>query len=142
MTTTRSTDKRSEAEQVLEILTRWDQRMQGHQTQKRAANRVTFRAPVLLYPRISTANSESAAAPITVWARNISPGGIGFIYKGRIDVKRIVVCLDPESGETAWFHAEVVRRRQVHNDFWEYGARFTGRASRDEALAGKKAPTA
>jgi len=51
-----------------------------------------------------------------------------FIYRGTIKAKKIVVCLNPDSGGTLWFQAEIVRQRLVHNDFWEYGARFTGPA--------------
>ncbi len=129
---------RAEADYVLAILNRWDQKMQGHQRQKRSSERVQYGVRITLYNRNGLAGPDPQNSGLSVWSRNVSQGGIGFIYKGRIPHKRIVLCLDPDAGENTWFRAEIVRARQVHQEFWEYGARFVGRTSRDEVFAPKE----
>jgi PilZ domain len=128
-------NQRPDAAQVLDILTRWDRRMRGHQTQKREQERHEYTARMSLYhhdikPRTG---QEKDTSPIDVWGRNVSARGIGFIYKGRIPAKRVILCLDPDLGAKTWIQVEIVRSRQVHNDFWEYGAKFVDRATRQEA---------
>jgi len=123
---------RAEAEEVIDILNRWDKKLQGHQTQKRTHERTGYAVPIRLYgPKVPSRGTDENAV-ITVWARNVSQRGVGFIYKGQIRSKRVILCLDPDSGETAWFLAEIVRSRQVHNEFWDYGARFVSRATRED----------
>ena len=126
--------RRAEAQKVIEILNRWDARMKGHQTQKRAHERVSYPVRMCLYNRERTSGTEQAKSGITVWSRNVSPKGIGFVYKGRIEWKRVLLCLDPDSGGATWMHAEIVRSRGVHNEFWDYGVRFIRRATREESL--------
>ncbi len=110
---------------------RWDEKMQGHQTQKRAKERCMYPARMAVYHHgIKKADS----APIAVWARNVSELGVGFIYRGRIPAKRVVLCLDPDTGGSTWLLIEIVRARQVHNEFWDYGAKFIGRSSREDAV--------
>jgi len=126
--------RRAEAQEVIDILNRWDARMNGHQTQRRAHERVPFSVRIRLYNRERSSSAEQPKSGITVWSRNVSPKGIGFVYKGRIDWKRVLLCLDPDSGGATWMQAEIVRSRSVHNDFWDYGARFIRRATREESL--------
>jgi hypothetical protein len=126
--------RRAEAQEVIDILNRWDARMKGHQTQRRAHERVPYSVRICLYNRERTSSAEQTKSGITVWARNVSPKGIGFVYKGPIDWKRVLLCLDPDSAGATWMHAEIVRSRNVHNDFWDYGARFIRRATREESL--------
>lgn len=119
------------ANRVLDILDRWDERMRNHQTQKRQHPRRKFRAQVTIYIPESTgiAGESAEATSFSVWTRDLSQAGMCFIYRGTIKARKIVVCLNPDAGGTLWFQAEIVRQRLVHNDFWEYGARFTGPAS-------------
>jgi hypothetical protein len=126
--------RRAEAQEVIDILNRWDARMNGHQTQKRNHERKPFASRICIYHAERHGAFEKEQEGIVVWARNVSAKGIAFIYKGRIEWKRILVCLDPDSGEATWMHAEIVRCRNVHNDFWDYGARFLRRATSDDAL--------
>ena len=126
--------RRTEAQAVIDILNRWDARMNGHQTQKRAHERVPYSVRICLFYGRRRGSIEPEQPGITVWARNVSAKGIGFVYKGRIEWKRVLLCLDPDSGETTWMHAEIVRSRNVHNDFWDYGARFIRRATSDDVL--------
>jgi hypothetical protein len=127
--------RRAEAQEVIDILNRWDARMNGHQTQKRLHERVPYAGRISLYADSRNGVLEPGKEGITVWARNVSAKGIAFIYKGQIEWKRVLLCLDPDSGETTWMHAEIVRSRTVHNDFWDYGCRFIRRAPTDNAPA-------
>jgi hypothetical protein len=128
-------ESQRDAEKVLEILARWDDKMRGRQTQKRSKERCAYRARMLVFHHdIKPRPGRSAdAGPISVFARNVSALGIGFIFKGQIPAKRVVLCLDPDAGAKTWLLAEIVRRRQVHNDFWDYGAKFVGRATSEDA---------
>ncbi|GEM_PF-990914 len=134
-TDTLPTDHQRDAERVLKILARWDEKMQGHQTQKRAKERCTYPARMAVYHHGIKARpgQEGDGSPIAVWARNVSELGVGFIYRGRIPAKRVVLCLDPDTGGSTWLLVEIVRARQVHNEFWDYGAKFIGRSSREDA---------
>jgi len=125
--------KRAEAQEVIDILNRWDARMNGHQTQKRSNDRVSYSSRVCLYPDARNGANEQGQEGLTVWSRNVSARGIAFIYKGQIEWRRVLLCLDPDSGELTWMHAEIVRSRSVHNEFWDYGARFIRRAPTENA---------
>jgi PilZ domain len=134
------TARRAEAQEVIDILNRWDARMNGHQTQKRAHPRVPYSGRISLYYGKRRGSVEPEKEGITVWARNVSPKGIAFVYKGRIEWKRVLLCLDPDAGETTWMHAEIVRSRNVHNDFWDYGVRFIRRAAAEDLPSAESAP--
>src|SRR5690606_29442314 len=103
--------------------------------QKRRHPRVKLYSAVRLYDPDVESLSPSIDHGLTVYLRNISSGGIGFLYKGRIPAKSIVLCLDPDQEASTWFRAKIVRARMVHNDFWEYGAQFTGRSNPDEVFS-------
>ena len=132
MATATKTESREErlAARVLDILDRWDERLQGHQNQKREFPRRKFRARVTVYlPESDGLAGECAESmSVDVWARNISQAGLAFIYRGAIKAEQVVVCLDPDTGGRMWYQAEIVRSRQVHNEYYEYGIRFTGSA--------------
>jgi hypothetical protein len=64
--------KRAEAQEVIDILNRWDARMNGHQTQKRSHERVPYSSRVCLYADARNGASEQDQEGITVWARNVS----------------------------------------------------------------------
>ncbi|MEZ6046594.1 MAG: PilZ domain-containing protein [Planctomycetaceae bacterium] len=119
------------ATEVLDMLDRWSDKMSGHHTQKREYHRVPYRTMMAVYQphggHIPGEAEESGG--FTVWSRNISRGGIGFIYSGTLSMGKYLMCLDPEQGGKLWFMVEVVRSRKVHNNFWEYGARLLERAS-------------
>lgn len=116
--------------EVLDILDRWSERMQGHQTQKRQHVRYVYRSRMTLYlpGSESLAGECQESTSVDVWCRNLSQGGLCFIYRKQLLANKVIVCLDPDQEGTHWFHGEIVRSRQVHNEFWEYGVKFAGRA--------------
>jgi PilZ domain len=118
-----------EALEVISMLDRWSDRLEGHYTQKRTSQRKSFRSRITIYipSNDSLAGESEEATSFQAWARNISQSGLAFLYKGNIKLDKIIVCLDPDTKGIHWLNAEFVRIRQVHNDFWEYGVKFTGR---------------
>lgn len=118
------------AAEVIEMLDRWSDRLDGHHGQRREHSRRQFRARVAIYvPESNSMAGECAeATTVRVWARNISQGGLGFVYRGQLHADQLIVCLDPDTAGVHWVHAVVVRARQVHHDFWDYGVKFMGRA--------------
>jgi hypothetical protein len=127
-------DQHAQARVVLNILNRWDQRLQGHHQEKRGSQRAQYVAAMRLYRRPAQDVDGDAEPPFNVWSRNVSVTGVSFVHRGPIEPRRCVLCMDPGSGAKLWFHVEIVRKRLVHDGFWEYGARFLRRASREEVL--------
>jgi hypothetical protein len=62
------------------------------------------------------------AQKVRVWTRNLSERGLGFICRTAIHGQRVIVRLP-----TATLTAEIVRRRETLNGFWEYGVAFSER---------------
>ena len=116
------------AQEVIVMLDRWSDRLDGHQSQKRESPRKKYHARVTVFIPESEGLAGECAESTTfdVWSRNLSQSGMSFVYRGLIKQDKIVICLDPAQGGTHWYQGLIVRRRQVHNDFWEYGIRFTG----------------
>lgn len=121
----------SNAQQVLESLDRWDNKMRGHCQQKRRHSRSKFREVITIYiPSCEETVGESPEmSVISGWARNISQSGLGFIFHKPIKDSEIILCLKNAKGKTVYMRAKVVRNRQVHQGFWEYGVEFLSRES-------------
>jgi hypothetical protein len=115
---------------VLDALDKWDERYNAAYTRQRRHRRNSCRAIVSLLIPPDPLHDPDTLAPqqIEVWARNISQGGLSFIYPGRISVPSLVVGLNMPDGKTTWLHADIVRARQVPESFWEFGAAFRDRA--------------
>ena len=117
------------ATRVLDTLDRWSDRLQGHFTQKREFPRRRFRTKVTVYLDGNSGVGESAqSTSVDVWSRNISQGGLCFVYTDQIEAVDMIVCLDAQGDGRLWYSAEVVRSRPVHDGFWEFGIRFKGSA--------------
>ncbi len=118
-------------DEVLESLERWSQRIGNHFTQKRETSRKPYREMITVYiPESRTVvGEERDQLVIQPWTRNISQAGISFVYADPIVPNNIIVCLQPAGRKCIYLDAEIVRRRQVQNGFWEFGARFKGRAN-------------
>ncbi|MDA0831638.1 MAG: PilZ domain-containing protein [Planctomycetota bacterium] len=132
-TTSQSDVEQSEsrrAMRALESLDRWADRLKGHQIQKRSSPRKNLRTSSLIYPP----NGEGVVRPtddsnsFLVRIRNISNNGVSFLYTRNIKLTSFVLCLETGKGPI-WLNAEIIRSRQVHEGFWEFGARLTGRAT-------------
>lgn len=114
---------------ILEMLDRWDARLNGHQNQKREHSRVPFRSRILIeFPELADFESVSDdEAQLRVWARNLSPAGVCFLHRGSIESRKIVICLDPDGDAQHRYIAKIVRERKLQDDFHEYGAVFLQR---------------
>ena len=116
----------SNAQRVLDTLQRWSERFDGHQNQKRQHERRPIRMQLSVYfsesdlPKSSTDNQYA----LEVWARNISRSGMCFIHNGPIKLGNVIIAFNLGAGETEYFRAQLVRNRQVHDGFWEYGVKF------------------
>ncbi len=110
--------------EIFDMLDRWDARLNGHQNQKREHPRVPFRSQILVQlPDLTEFEDVSEEdAQLRVWARNISPAGIGFLYRGPIHSRKVIVCLDPDGNAQHRYVAKIVRSRKLQDDVREYGA--------------------
>jgi len=122
------------AYEVLESLDRWDARLQGHQREKRQKlrRRLHTRMSVLVPAAINNQKGDEEVDPsqsteTQVWSRNITEGGLAFIHPGRLKTEKFIICIDSSDEGKCWVHADLVRSRQVHPEFWEYAVQFTGR---------------
>lgn len=115
---------------VLDTLDRWSERLHGRSTQKRAYPRKPYRSMITVYlpDDRQTAGECSDSVTFQVWGRNLSCAGAGFVYDRQIKSEKIVLCLKTGS-KPIWLNADVVRARQVHDGFWEYGVIFRGPAA-------------
>ena len=118
-------------DRVLDMLDWWSERFSGHFTQKREHPRKRFRARISIYVQgnENAVCESSESAGFTVQARNISAGGISLLFREQIKGDNLVLCLNPDHGGTQWYQGVIVRRRAVHDGFWEFGVRFTGKAT-------------
>jgi len=121
--------RKTVAEKVRDILERWNDRFEGRVSEKRAHVRNRYHDLVTVYifddqyPRGFNRHTPG----LEVWSRNLSRSGASFIHSHFISATQIVVRLKPIEGQFVFMRAEIVRRRQVHEDFWEFGIKFTGR---------------
>lgn len=119
------------ANDLLESLERWSKRLDGHHVEKRMAPRTTLRSKMTALVPFSRGPSwnPDLTSEIDVWCRNISRVGMAFIHAGQLNADKVTICLDSSGAGKLWIHAEVIRSRIVHPEFWEYGLLFTGRIS-------------
>lgn len=121
--------------EIMKMLDRWDDRMSGHQTQRREYDRQKFRALITVrLPELADfEHLPEEQSNLRVWARNLSRAGVGFLYRGRIESRKVVICLDPDGGDAHCFLAKIVRSRKLPEGFREYGAVFIGPGTKDKA---------
>lgn len=116
------------AARVLEMLERWNDRLDGRADHDRQHARQLMKSRIRIV-LVGSGKEEGTTDPesLWVWTRNISQSGICFIHDGLLDTDQIIICLQPKE-EKIYFRAQIVRRREVHEGFWEYGARLLSRA--------------
>ena len=126
-----SADSDVEVHRVLDTLDRWEERLNLHYSPLRGFERKAFRSQVLVaVPPLPP--SPRPNEPFRVWARNVSQGGVSFVYRVQLDVAKLFVGLLRGEQPVLWFRGEVVRARPVHEGYWEYGVRFLERATPPE----------
>lgn len=117
-----------DATRVLDALDRWDNRFEEQFERQRSYDRKPFRGMLkVLLTSHDPAITPCGRRAIEGWIRNVSQGGLSFVYPGHFQDKRIFVCLNATAEGGIWFQAEVVRSRSVQDGFWEYGVLFIER---------------
>lgn len=130
---------------VLDTLDRWDTRFQKHHSRNRAHVRKPYRTIVTLYTGsarpLPKDDQPSRASEVTeqnpgrycyercykAWTRNVSQGGMAFVYPARLPAQAFVVELDLGQEQNAYFRAVLCRVREVQDGFWEHGVAFQER---------------
>jgi len=119
------------AGRVLDTLDRWSERLRGHYSQKRGQTRKPFRKKLTVY--VPENEQEAGEAEdntiLETWLRNVSRSGANFIYHEPIRADEVIVCVDLGKGNCTYFRSKIIRRRQVHEGFWEYGVKFLERVN-------------
>ncbi len=117
------------ARRLLDRLEQWENRLEGHFTQKRTHERLKARGriAVVVPPPGSSPANLARGRRVEVWTRNVSQGGICFIANEPIPVDQLVLQLRFADGTEHLFLGQIVRRRQVDEHFWEYGVSFVKR---------------
>lgn len=119
------------AQETLEMLDSWSSRLEGHCTQKRSGKRSGYRRlinVILPEPEQQTGENEDERV-IEVTARNLSRGGVSFLHWQNILADEIIVVLGRSGDQCLYLESQIVRRRQVHNGLWEFGAEFLGKTN-------------
>ncbi len=117
-------------QETLKMLDKWSARFEGHCTQKRSAERTKYRQVIGLYLPGAERNAGNVDDMefIVVTTRNLSRSGLSFLHTKNIQPEKIIVALGQDKNNCIYMEGKIVRRRQVHNDLWEFGVLFTGRA--------------
>lgn len=115
------------AVRLIEKLAETDDRRDENKPRRRFTRRRYHRVISIQREAAGAAKTASPASRCHVLARNISQGGLSFVYPGKLDVRRLLVSPSGPGSEHIWFRAEVVRVREVDAGFWEYGVGFRGR---------------
>ena len=120
-------------QEVLDKLDWWDDRNQGHHTQKRSKSRPLYRTLILVQ---SVDASDSAEVTFKAWTRNLSQGGLSFVLPRELHLHDVVITwCDGKVEPASRLQGQVVRFRRVHDGYWEYGVEFLSRERLPEALA-------
>ena len=130
---------------VLDTLERWDTRFQKHHARNRAHVRKPYRTIVTLYTgkahplpkddQLLRSSDVTEQKPerycyercYKAWTRNVSQGGMAFVFPARLPEQAFVVELDLGQKQNAYFRAVLCRVREVHHGFWEHGVAFQQR---------------
>lgn len=116
------------AERVLSMLQSWSDRFQRHVRQKRAHQRrpCNIKTTCVIPESKRVAGEVEDESFTEIWLRNISQGGVGFIAEGQLQTTNdlVIISLGPK-----YMLCRIVRSRQVHDGFWEYGVCFVEEAS-------------
>ena len=114
---------------TLDILDNWSNRLEGHCSQKRSAKRTKYRQLINIYVpnNEASAGEEDDFGMTVVVSRNLSRTGVSFLHSKILPADKIVVALSQDKENCVYMEGIITRRRQVHNDLWEFGVQFIGR---------------
>ncbi|MFH1304313.1 MAG: PilZ domain-containing protein [Planctomycetota bacterium] len=117
-------------QETLEILDKWSARLEGHCSQKRSDERMEYRQLIGIYLPGAGQNGDDNDDPgmIVVTSRNLSRSGVSFLHSQNLRSDKIILALGQDKNHCIYMESKIVRRRQVHNDLWEFGVQFVGRA--------------
>lgn len=115
------------AVRLIERLAATDDRRDANKPRRQSVRRRYHRVISIQRETAGSAKTVSPASRCHVLARNISQGGLSFVYPGKLDVRQLLVSPSGPGSEHIWFRAEIVRMREVTEGFWEYGVGFRGR---------------
>lgn len=119
-------------QETLDILDSWSSRLEGHCAQRRGDERLEYRQLVSLYvPRselYGADEEENVMEMIMVTSRNLSRSGLSVLHSQNLKIEDVIVGLGKDKKDSIFLQSKIVRRRQVHNDLWEFGVKFMGRA--------------
>lgn len=94
---------------------------------QRRHDRRPFQGPVQICQPTESFPAPSAAHPtmLTVWAYNLSSGGIGFVAPKTLAENAVAVGLKLPDGNVRWMAGRIVRVRRIpQEDFFDYGVVF------------------
>ena len=124
----------------------WRDKRDQH-PQKRQHIRVPCRALISVYVydcRFQVGAPANKDLFLRAWTRNISLGGLAFVYPEKLEMNEIVVYLRNDTAKIpAFLKAQVVRSCLVLDGFWEHDVQFVNRLTIAEnytALAQDTAP--
>ncbi len=96
---------------------------------QRAHGRKEFRREVTIRFVERDGAGQVSQYETRVMARDISSGGVGFVYPEELPAGELFVGLPGADGQPAiWFKGSIVRRRPMNEEgFWDFGVKFHGR---------------
>lgn len=115
--------KEQRAKRVVSMLQSWSERFDQHVTQRRSHGRkgCCVESMVLIPELRRTAGELGDQSLIQIWIRNISASGAGFVTEHKLPTEKKELIL---SLGTKYFLCRIIRSRQVHDGYWEYGVQL------------------
>ncbi|MCA8986340.1 MAG: PilZ domain-containing protein [Planctomycetaceae bacterium] len=112
------------AQRILDTLDRGESRLHDHYSQVRGHQRTTCRKVInVRIPQIG-----GPPQSFSVYMRDVSSGGAGFIYPGHIPEEKVMIGIPIPGRDDTWFEGKIVRRKEyIQEGFWDYGVKFTDR---------------
>ena len=112
------------AMRILDTLDRSESRLIDHYTQIRHHKRASCRK--VIHIRIPVPGGQPEA--FSVYMRDVSASGAGFIYPGEIQTSEVMVGIPIPGKDDTWFQGKIVRCKEfMQEGFWDFGVKFTGR---------------
>ncbi|MEM7811563.1 MAG: hypothetical protein AAF532_08820 [Planctomycetota bacterium] len=111
---------------VVDILARWDAKFADTYGIQRKYLRRPCR--IVLEAAFADADWDVQIDRQRIWMRDVSEAGMAFLCNELIELPHVIFEM-PHATRRTRFRGELVRRREVHNRFFDHGVRFVGRAA-------------